>query len=269
MKLNVNFKKCFFVLLLSFVIFCVPQTASAARRPGKITNVKCGATTNNSINISWAPKNNVSGYQVFRSSCYDGPFRKIRDIAPENHAFCNIRLQSGREYYYRVRAYSGKKTGVFSKILTARTKCASRAASIRASSNIRKHAGTNHPILATLSSGTKVTIICTTDNKFGTPWNRISFKLNGKKKYGYIRSDLLSVGKTQKPTGIIIANSGLHLRKSASIQSELLATLPKGTSVTILKQTTGADKRKWYQVRVKQGKKTLKGYVFAAYVRVS
>ncbi len=269
MKLNLYLKRCLFVLLLLFVIFCVPQTASAARRPGKITNVKCGATTNNSINISWAPQNNVSGYQVFRSSCYDGPFRKIRDIAPENHAFCNIKLQSGREYYYRVRAYSGKKTGVFSKILTARTKCASRSASVRASSNIRKHAGTNHPILATLGAGTKVTVICTTDNNFGTPWSRISFKWNGKKKYGYIRSDLLSSVKSQKPTGVVIAASGLHLRKSASIQSELLATLPKGTSVTILKQTTGADNRKWYQVRVKRSKKTLKGYVFADYVRIS
>lgn len=269
MKLNHNLKSLFFPCLLLFMVFCLPQSASAAGRPGKVTKVKCGATTETSINISWAAKSNVSGYQVFRSSCYDGPFRKIKDIAPENHAFCNTGLQSGREYYYRVRAYRGNRTGVFSKILTARTKCASRPATVRVSSNVRKHAGTDHQLLATLNRGSKVTIICTTNSKSGAPWNRVSFQWNGKKKYGYIRSDLLSPEKPQKPTGVVIAASGLHLRKSASVQSELLATLPKGTRVTILKQVTGADNRKWYRIRVKQNGKTLKGYVFASYICVS
>lgn len=269
MKLNQSLKKFLVSFLLAFIIFCIPQTIFAANRPGKIRNLKCKTTTSSSINISWTPQNNVSGYQVFRSSSYDGPFRKIKDIAPGNHAFCNLGLQNGREYYYRVRAYSGKRTGVFSNVLSTRTKCPSRTAFVRVSSNIRKHAGTNHPVITTLNSGTKVTVICVTNSKSGEIWNRISFKLNGKTKRGYIRNDLLTMQKQQKPTGIVIANSGLRLRKSDSIQSEIITTLPKGTSVTILKQTTGADKRKWYQVRVKRGKKTLTGYVFADYVRVS
>lgn len=261
-----------FFLLLAAVCLCMPQTASAAGRPGKITNLKCGVITASSINISWQPKSGISKYQVFRSTSYDGPFQLIKEIAPGNHAFCNMNLKKGREYYYRVRACSGSKTGVFSKVLTARTKCASRSASVRVSSNVRKHAGTEHPVLATLSPGTKVTVVCSTNNSSGAAWSRISFKLNGKKKSGYIRSDLLSSKGTAKPSrqaGIVTANSGLRLRKSANPRSGIITSLPKGTVVTILKQSTGTDGQKWYQVSVKRAGRTFKGYVFAAYVRVS
>lgn len=269
MKSNQSLKKYLFsFLLLFFVCLCLPQSASAANKPAKVTNLKCGTTTQSSINISWTPQNGM-GYQVYRSTAYDGSYQKIKDIAPGNHAFCNINLKGGREYYYRVRAYTGRSTGKFSNILTARTKCASRAATVRVSSNIRKHAGTNHPILTTLSSGTKVTLICSTNDKSGTAWSRISFKINGQKKSGYIRSDLLSKGQSQKNTGVVIANGGLNLRKSASTKSQIIATLANGTKVTILKQTTGTDGQKWYQVSVKRGSQTLKGYVAARYIRVS
>ncbi len=271
MKCKQTIKTCLFsLLLLFFAALCIPQTASAASKPGKVTGLKCGITTGNSINISWSPQGGVSGYQIYRATSYDGPYRKIKDIAAGNHAFCNLSLQGGREYYYRVRARSGSATGSFSKVHTARTKCASRAATIRASSNIRKHAGTNHPVLATLPSGTKVTVTCTTNAGDGTRWSRITFKTYGKKKSGYIRSDLLSSGgQTKQHKGTVIASSGLNLRKSASTGSQLITTLPRGTVVTILKGIIGSDGQKWYQVSVKRSGKTLKGYVFAKYIRVS
>lgn len=271
MKCKNTIKTCLFsLLLLFFAALCIPQTASAAGKPGKVTGLKCGITTGNSINISWSPQGGVSGYQIYRSSCYDGPYKKVKDIAAGNHAFCNLSLQGGREYYYRVRARRGSAAGSFSKILTARTKGASRAATIRVSSNIRKHAGTNHPVLATLPSGSKVTLTCTTNASDGASWSRITFKIYGKKRSGYIRSDLLSSGgQAKKHKGTVVANSGLNLRKSASVSSQLIATLPRGTVVTVLKGIIGSDGQKWYQVSVKRNGKTLKGYVFAKYIRVS
>ncbi len=255
-------------LLLALVSLSIPQNASAAGKPAKITGLKCGVTTQKSINISWASQNGVSGYQVYRASSYDGPYKKIKTVAAGNHAFCNMKLQGGREYYYRVRAYRGSSVGKFSKILTARTRCAARAATVRVSSNVRKHAGTNHSAIATLSPGAKVTVSCTTSTKSGTPWSRVSFYINGKKKHGYIRSDLLTTGKTKQSTGSVTAN-WLNLRSSASAKSKLITSLPKGTKVTILSQTTGADRQKWYHISVKRNGRTLKGYVSARYVRVS
>lgn len=266
-----HFRKyfCSFLLLL-FVILCIPQTALAAGRPGKVTGIKCGTTTSNSINISWKPQSGISGYQIFRSSSYDGPYKKIMNISAGNQAFCNLNLQSGREYYYRVRAYRGSTVGRFSKILAARTKGAAQAATVRVSANVRKRAGTNHALLATLAPGTKVTVICVTSTKSGTPWSRITFPLNGRKKTGYIRSDLLSLGgqQTTKRKGVVIAASGLHLRRSASARSQIIATLPMNTTVTILRETTGTDMQKWYQVSVKLGGRTRKGYVAARFIRV-
>lgn len=270
MKTNLFFKKLIFsFLLLFFVSLFVPQTSFATGRPGKVQGLKCGITTTSSINISWKPQNNVSGYQVFRSTSYDGPYRNIKNISAGNHAFCNINLQGGREYYYRVRAYRGSSTGKFSKILTARTKCPARSATVRVSSNVRKHAGTNHAVIAGLTPGTKVTVICATNTKSGTPWSRISFQLNGRKKSGYIRSNLLSAGQSQNHKGVVTASSGLNVRKSASVGSKIVTTLPKGTTVNVLKGVIGSDGQKWYQISVKRNGKTFKGYAFAKYIRIS
>lgn len=261
----------FSFLLLLFVGLCIPQTAFAANRPGKVTGMKCGTTTTNSINISWAPQNGISGYQVFRSSSYDGPYKKIMNITAGNQAFCNLNLQGGREYYYRVRAYRGSSIGKFSKILVARTKGTAQAATVRVSANVRKRAGTNHALLATLAPGTRVTVTCVTNTKSGAPWSRISFPINGRKKTGYIRSDLLSLSgqQTSKRKGIVIANGGLNLRKSASARSQIITTLPNHTAVTILTETTGADKQKWYQVSAKLNGRTYKGYVSAHFIRIT
>ncbi len=274
MKLNFNFKKCIYsLLLLFFITLCLPQPAVAARKPAMVKKLKCGVTTANSINISWASQNGITGYQIFRSLSYDGPYEKIKEISAGNHAFCNLKLQSGREYYYRVRAYTGKGrrtvTGYFSKPLSARTRCNSRSANVRSSTNVRKHAGTNHPVITTLNAGSKVTVICTANDKSGTAWSRISFKIGNKKKNGYVRSDLLSTGQTQKQTGIVTAGSGLHLRRMANASSGIITTLPRGTKVTILGQATGSDRQKWYLVSVKQGRKTVKGYAAARYIRIS
>ncbi len=274
MKMNQCFKKCLFSFLLLFLSFlCFSQPAFAAKRPATVRKLTCGSTTRNSINISWASQNGVTGYQVFRSLSYDGPYEKIKEVTAGNHAFCNLKLQNGREYYYRVRAYIGKGsrivTGNFSKPLSARTRCPSHSANVRGSINVRKHAGINHPVIAIVNAGSKVTVICTANDKPGAAWSRISFKAGNKKKYGYVRSDLLSTGQTQKRIGVVTAGSGLRLRRSADISSRIVTTLSKGTKVTILGQVTGSDRQKWYLISVKQGRKTLKGYASARYISVS
>ncbi len=272
-------KKHLITLLLMITLFlAIPQATFAAKKPVAVKNLKCGATTNGSINISWSTQSGVSGYQVYRATSYDGPYQRLITLSAGNRAFCNLKLQSGREYYYKVRAYvkQGSRTvnGKFSKTLVARTKGASRAASIRTTSNVRKHAGTNHTVTAVLNAGTRVTVICATNDKSGAAWSRISFTVNGKKKTGYIRSDLLTTSSQPQPqpprnkTGVVTASS-LRLRRSASTNSAIITSLPNGTVVTILGQTTGTDRQKWYHISVKRNGRTLKGYAAARYIRVS
>ncbi len=277
MKTIQRFKRSIAILSL-FLIFslAMPQSVYATKGPAQVKNLKCGVTTGSSINISWSLQSGVSGYHIFRAASYDGPYQIVKTISAGNNAFCNMNLQGGKEYYYRVRAYTyrnGRTTnGKFSKILTARTKSASRPAVVRTNSNVRQHAGINHPVITTLPAGTRVTIICSTVNKSGTPWSRITFTSGGKKKTGYIQTSLLtSAGQPQpqEKIGIVTANSGLRLRRSPSTNSGILTTLKKGSKVTILGQVTGADRQKWYKISVKQGNRTLKGYAAARYIRVS
>ena len=261
MKINQRLKLNIAALLL-FLIFslAMPQSIYAAKKPAQVKNLKCGVTTGSSINISWSLQSGVSGYHIFRASSYDGPYQIIKTISAGNNAFCNMNLPGGREYYYRGRAYtyrSGTTTnGKFSKILAARTKCASRPATVRANSNVRKHAGINHQKITTLPAGTRVTIICSTTNKSGTPWSRITFTSGGKKGTGYIQTSLLT-------------STGLRLRRSPSTNSAIVTTLKKGSKVTILGQVTGSDRQKWYKLSVKQGNRTFNGYAAARYIRVS
>ncbi len=271
MKKQISKKLCFTLLILFTLFLALPKSTFAAGKLPAVKNLKCGVTTANSINISWTPQYGISGYQIYRATSYDGTYQKIKTVSVGNNAFCNLKLQTGREYYYRVRAYKKQGgstiTGKFSKTLSAHTRCASRTASIRVRSNIRKHAGINHPVLATLNPGAKVTVICATSDKSGSAWSRISFPVGNKKSVGYIRTDLLTAGQAPKHTGIVTA-SGLRLRRTPSTTGRIIATLPKGTKVTIASQTTGTDGQKWYNISVKLNGKNLKGYAAARYIRV-
>lgn len=139
---------------------------------------------------------------------------------------------------------------------------------------MRSHAGSNHSIRTTLDAGTQVKIVCATSDKGGTPWSRISYKVNGKKKTGYMRADLLTASSsgTQQPvaaaTGTITA-SGLRIREQPSTSSKIITTLIKGTKVAVLGQTTGKDGQKWYLIQVRGANgKLLKGYAAARYIKV-
>ena len=61
------------LLILCVLSLSVSQTAFAAKKPTTVKNLKCGATTSSSINISWSSQSGISGYHVFRASSYDGP----------------------------------------------------------------------------------------------------------------------------------------------------------------------------------------------------
>ncbi|MCI8488924.1 MAG: SH3 domain-containing protein [Lachnospiraceae bacterium] len=265
-------------LVFAFLsVLACPQETQAVQKPPAVQGLKKGTTSNNSINISWRQQDNVSGYQIYRSTAYDGKYKHIKDIAVGNQAFCNMKLNSGREYFYKVRAYASTGSGIvkgkFSKRISAYTKGGTRTAFVRVRANVRSHAGSNFAIRTTLDAGTQVKIVCAASDKKGVPWSRISYKVQGKSKTGYMRADLLSSsGSQQQPvsstTGTVTA-SGLRMREQPSTSSRIITTLVKGTKVTILSQVTGKDGQKWYfiQARGVSGR-LLKGYAAARYIKV-
>lgn len=98
---------------------CISADSTGSAETICSPRIKKGTTSSNSINISWRQQDNISGYQIYRATAYDGKYKRIKNVAAGNQAFCNMKLKSGREYFYKVRAYvstdSGTLNGKFSK----------------------------------------------------------------------------------------------------------------------------------------------------------
>lgn len=266
------------ICMVLAVVF-LPLAASAAVAPAKVTGMKGGAATKNSVNISWQGQPDVSGYQVYRSTIYDGKYKKVIDVNPQMTAFCNKNLTAGQEYFYRVRAYTntGGQTvyGKFSKILRTQTKMPSaRKARVRTRTNVRKHAGTNHAIVATLDAKTAVTVLCAAKDKSGGEWSYVSCMADGRKIRGYVYNSLLLGSANQENGQAVVTQTGkvtasvLNVRATAGNSGKIIATLKRGQKVALLGQVKASDGSVWYLVQFKKKGRMVKGYVSSRYIRL-
>ncbi|MCI8635190.1 MAG: SH3 domain-containing protein [Eubacterium sp.] len=257
----------------ALLVLCLPVYVFAAS-PARVAGMKAGAATQSSVNISWETQEGVSGYQIYRSAIYDGKYKKVLDVNPQLNAFCNRNLAAGQEYYYKVRAFTytdGKVVrGKFSKILRTRTKMPRASKSVvRTRANIRKHAGTGHPVVATVNANTPVKIICAAQDKSGDAWSYISCKVNGRTVKGYIYNNLLRSGQQSVVTQIgKVTASRLNVRASAGNTGKIIGTLKRGQKVTLLGQEKAPDGSVWYLVQFTQNGRTVKGYVSARYIKL-
>ena len=262
-----------FLLVFSlFFLLCCSVKTSAATAPEKIKGLKCGVTTKNSINLSWQGQSGISGYQIYRSLAYDGKYTRIKNINPSMNAFCNRKLSEGQEYYYKVRSYISSPEGItygkFSKIRRASTKMSfSQNAVVRKRSNLRKHAGTNHPVITTLDEGTSVTLLASAQDKAGSAWNYISCNINNRTVKGYIYSNLLEKQQTSVRQYGKVTALRLNVRTNAGTNYPVIASLQKGKKVILLGQKKAADFSVWYLIQFKQNGKSIQGYVSSRYIK--
>ena len=185
-------------------ILAVPQKTSATTTiQGKIANLdqvrglKAGACTSKSINFHWLLGDGADGYEVYRAEARNGRYALISSLSQGSQAFMNTSVFSGKEYFYKVRAYveegKGRSCGKFSKILRVNTKTLSRRiVKAKCNINVRKYAGTNYARIFGVPSGASMTVLCETCDKAGVKWYRIQIKMNGKKRVGYVRGDLVA-----------------------------------------------------------------------------
>ncbi len=125
--------------------------------------------------------------------------------------------------------------------------------------NVRSEANTSSSIVATLNSGTSLSVTGVSGQ-----WYQVSY--NG--STAYVRSDLMDIGtgsadsssssSSSEKTGTINA-SYVRLRSGASTSSGILATLQKGASMTV-KGSSGD----WYSVSYNG----TDGYVYKQYLTV-
>ena len=152
--------------------------------------------------------------------------------------------------------------------------------------NMRKTPSKNGDLVKKLEKGTTVELGDLVDGKDG----------DGKKWYavtagndkGYIRSDLITKGNASTgvsdggsssgvveevtPVGASVAGSNtVRVRTSASTttSNNILATVAKGTDVTVIGKVVGEDKKTWYQVRLTVEGSEKVGYIRSDYLVIS
>lgn len=70
------------------------------------TNVKAAASSYNSVKLSWTKADDVTGYEIYRSTSSTGTYTKIATTS--STSYTNTSLNTGTTYYYKIKSY---KTG--------------------------------------------------------------------------------------------------------------------------------------------------------------
>ena len=150
--------------------------------------------------------------------------------------------------------------------------------------NMRKTPSKNGDLVKKLEKGTSVEIVSQVDGKDGDGKKWYEVTVGGTS--GYIRSDLVDkvnnsntntgtkVGEVESvtPVGATITGSNtVRVRTSAdtSTGNNILTTANKGTSVTVIGKTTGADGKTWYQVKLNVDGNDVVGYVRSDYLAIN
>ncbi|MCD8037888.1 MAG: SH3 domain-containing protein [Lachnospiraceae bacterium] len=150
------------------------------------------------------------------------------------------------------------------------------------SAKIRASADTSSEQLGSVAKGATVDIIGETTGTDGKAWYQIYADAT---TTGYIRADLVSKSgssastgtdfqtasasqttstttEIEAKTGTVVTNS-VNVRKSASTDSSVVATVSSGVTLTVSGQTTGTDGNSWYKVSFKYNDKDVEGYIRA------
>ena len=152
--------------------------------------------------------------------------------------------------------------------------------------NMRKTPSKNGDLVKKLEKGTAVELGDLVDGKDGDGKKWYAVTVGG--STGYIRSDLISKGNANTgtsdggsvsgvveevtPVGASVAGSNtVRVRTSASTttSNNILATVAKGTDVTVIGKIVGEDKKTWYQVRLTVEGSEKVGYIRSDYLVIS
>lgn len=170
---------------------------------------------------------------------------------------------------------------------TAFSSLAAEGKVVAETAKIRANTSTDSEVVGSTVKGKTIDILEAVKDSSGTVWYKVAVTDGG---YGYIRSDLVETsekievsasssqtdaGSSQAaaqpaetvPTSIgeqqAVVNSGnnANVRSGASTQHSVVASLPSGTSMTLIGEATDSAGNKWYQLTCNYNDKTVEGYV--------
>ena len=154
---------------------------------------------------------------------------------------------------------------------------------------IREQANTESTVVGSTVKGKTIDILGAVKDSSGTVWYKVSVTGGG---FGYIRSDLVQTSETitvtetapaattetttdtpaaslpdTVPTSIgeqqaqVKSDSNVRIRSGASTSYDTVASLPNGTSITLIGEANDSAGNKWYQMTCNYNNKTIEGYI--------
>lgn len=75
----------------------------------KVTDLRSTMTNSDCIKLQWSKVKDASGYRIYRSTTKSGFYNKIDEVNGKTTCYIDKELDSGTNYYYKVRAF--KKVG--------------------------------------------------------------------------------------------------------------------------------------------------------------
>ncbi|MCD8078212.1 MAG: SH3 domain-containing protein [Lachnospiraceae bacterium] len=171
-----------------------------------VTGVKVKSHSSTSeLTISFDALSDVVGYEIWRSTAYNGTYKKIKTVK-ESTSYTNTGRTSGKEYYYKVRAYvkvDGEKIyGEFSDVAYAYTaKTASYKIVTTKKTSMRLHAGSSYKTVLSVAKGTALSVQAITTDSKGVRWYRVKTTVDDETVTGYVSSKYATV-KVKKVTSV-------------------------------------------------------------------
>lgn len=278
---NVKFLGVFLVCLLLLIPVCQVRAAGTGTVKNRVVNVRASATTSSSIVCKLSQGAGVTitsetkgsdGRVWYAVSCVSNGANKSGYIRSDLLTVSGSASGSGQS------SGSGTTQSGFGddSILSIRVNAA----------RVRKQPTTASASVTTLNQNEQVKQKTAVTGSDGKVWIRVSFTKNGKKTYGYIRSDLLTLVKkgdssapatnTNTNTNTVSAASGtpqnediltvnvsaVRVRQEPSDTSAIITNLLQGDKVKQKKTRIGSDGKQWTKVSV-----TINGTKFHGYIR--
>ncbi len=150
--------------------------------------------------------------------------------------------------------------------------------------NVRSDAGTNASRICSLGNGAALIVTGSKKDAAGNTWYAVSFMQNGKNYAGYIISNYVNYrpasndnstnqndttsqsGTTATKWKAKVTASNVNVRKKA-VTGSVVGQVTTGAVVTVRKETTGSDGKKWYYISFQLNGATKKGWIRSDFVK--
>lgn len=229
------------------------------------------------VKLSWKKVSGASGYILYRYDSSKQNYVRIKTVGSSTVTYMDTGRSMGKTYKYKIKSYKkadGQTTySSASKEVSVKTESAMTGKVNSSGVAVRSGPSSSKKRLKSVGRNTGVTITGTSGN-----WYKISIKVGGKKKTGYIkksyvtiiRKPSLSVSSSSKSKiklkwGKISGASGYEIQRYNSSKKKYttIKTISKGSTTSYT--NSGLKKNKTYKYRIRSYKKVRGKKIYSYY----